>query len=41
MNFYVSAFDNSRIVALERYGAREEEPEGTARRATSRWARKS
>ncbi|AIF85204.1 hypothetical protein NTE_03172 [Candidatus Nitrososphaera evergladensis SR1] len=34
MNFYVSLFENSRIVKIERYGAGEEEPEGTVKHAT-------
>ena len=34
MNFYVSAFENSRILEVDRYGAGEEEPAGTVRRAT-------
>jgi len=34
MNFYVSLFKHSRIVAINRYGADEEEPEGTVKHAT-------
>ena len=33
INFYTSLFENSNIVKLERYGAGEEEPEGTVRHA--------
>ena len=33
MNFYVSLFENSRVVDVQRYGAGEEEPEGTVKRA--------
>jgi len=34
MNLYVSLFENSRILEIERYGANEEEREGTVKRAT-------
>jgi predicted 3-demethylubiquinone-9 3-methyltransferase (glyoxalase superfamily) len=34
IQFYVSLFPNSRIIALERYGAGEGEPEGTVKHAT-------
>jgi predicted 3-demethylubiquinone-9 3-methyltransferase (glyoxalase superfamily) len=33
MSFYVSLFQDSRVVDVERYGAGEEEPEGTLKRA--------
>lgn len=33
MSFYTSLFDGSRIVSVERYGAGEEEPEGTVKMA--------
>jgi predicted 3-demethylubiquinone-9 3-methyltransferase (glyoxalase superfamily) len=33
INRYVSVFDNSRIIELERWGAGEGEPEGTVKRA--------
>ena len=34
MNFYVAAFENSRTLEVDRYGAAEKEPEATVRRAT-------
>jgi predicted 3-demethylubiquinone-9 3-methyltransferase (glyoxalase superfamily) len=34
MDFYVSLFENSRILEVERYGPNEEEREGTLKRAT-------
>ena len=34
VNFYVSLFKNSSIVKIERYGAGEDEPEGTVKHAT-------
>src|SRR5215207_7712501 len=34
MNLYVSLFENSRILEIERYGADEEEREGTVKVAT-------
>lgn len=34
INFYVSLFENARIVQIDRYGAGENEPEGTVRYAT-------
>jgi predicted 3-demethylubiquinone-9 3-methyltransferase (glyoxalase superfamily) len=33
MNFYISLFPNSRVVAIERYGADEAGPEGSVKRA--------
>jgi predicted 3-demethylubiquinone-9 3-methyltransferase (glyoxalase superfamily) len=33
MNFYVSLFRNSKVISIQRYGAGEEEPEGTVRHA--------
>jgi len=33
INFYISMFDNSSITFIERYGAGEEEPKGTVKRA--------
>jgi hypothetical protein len=33
MNFYVSLFEDSRVVDVERFGAGEEEPEGAVKRA--------
>ena len=33
MNFYVSLFKNSSIIGIERYGAGEEQPEGTVKHA--------
>ena len=33
INFYISIFDNSSIISIERYGSGEEEPEGTVKRA--------
>jgi len=34
MNFYVSLFKNSNVISIERYGAGEEESEGTVKHAT-------
>jgi predicted 3-demethylubiquinone-9 3-methyltransferase (glyoxalase superfamily) len=34
MKFYVSVFDNSKIVYIERYGADGEEPQGTVKHAS-------
>jgi len=34
MNFYVSLFKDSKVISIERYGAGEEELEGTAKHAT-------
>ncbi len=34
MNLYVSLFENSRVLEIERYGVDEEEREGTVKRAT-------
>jgi predicted 3-demethylubiquinone-9 3-methyltransferase (glyoxalase superfamily) len=34
MNLYVSLFENSRVLEIERYGANEEDREGTVKRAT-------
>jgi predicted 3-demethylubiquinone-9 3-methyltransferase (glyoxalase superfamily) len=34
MNFYTALFKNSTIVTIERYGAEEQEPEGTVKHAT-------
>ena len=34
MNFYTSLFPNSKVLAISRFGASEEGPEGTVRHAT-------